>query len=82
MMLGWGGGGVSKAPLPHYSEVSIFLIHKAMYKITEEEWHVARSVGSIMFARPHSEQKATQPTTKSPIWIMAPILFHSQLFSI
>ena len=62
MLGGWGGGVLAKPLYPHFSEVSIFLIHKAMYKITQEEWRVARSVGSIMFARPHSEQKATQPT--------------------
>lgn len=49
-------------PLPPFSEVSISVNNEAIYKITQEEWHGARLVVSLTFVRPHSEQKATQPT--------------------
>lgn len=56
------GVNILKTAPPPFSEVSISVDNKAKYKIRQEEWHGARLVVSLTFVRPHSEQKATQPT--------------------
>ncbi len=53
---------LKNSPLPLFSKVSIPVNNKGKYKITQKEWHGARLVVSPTFVRPHSEQKATQPT--------------------